>query len=77
MNTDNESRDGHLKKAEYFDVASPTRPFVLKAPRLFSHLLPAGLYFGGVTIKGVTKPVEFRFSARPRWRIHFEGEFRD
>jgi polyisoprenoid-binding protein YceI len=77
VDTDNESRDDHLREAEYFDAA------VFKTIRLIStKIVPsttAGRYymFGNVTIKGVTKPVEFGFGATPKDGGYvFDGEFK-
>ncbi len=77
INTDNESRDEHLKKDEYFDVtAHKTIEFKSTKITLSS---TAGRYymFGNLTIKGVTKPVEFGFSAKPKDGGYiFDGEFK-
>ena len=77
IDTDNESRDEHLRKAEYFDVATyKTISFVSTKVTLSS---TAGRYymFGNLTIKGVTKPVEFGFSASPKNGGYvFDGEFK-
>ncbi len=77
IDTDNESRDGHLRKAEYFDVATfKTLQFVSTKVVLSS---VAGRYYvyGNLTIKGVTKPVEFGFGAIPKNGGYvFDGEFR-
>lgn len=63
IDTDNSLRDSHLKKEEYFDVTKyPTLNF--KSIRV-APSANAGKYFitGELTIKGVTKKVEFEFSA--------------
>jgi polyisoprenoid-binding protein YceI len=77
INTDNESRDEHLRKDEYFDVAAhKTIQFKSTKVTLSS---TAGRYymFGNLTIKGVTKPVEFGFSATPKdGGYMFDGEFK-
>jgi len=77
INTDNESRDEHLRKDEYFDVAvHKTIQFKSTKVTLSS---TAGRYymFGNLTIKGVTKPVEFGFSAKPKdGGFIFDGEFK-
>ncbi len=77
VDTDNESRDNHLREAEYFDAA------VFKTIKLTSTKIvlssTAGRYymFGNVTIKGVTKPVEFGFGATPKDGGYvFDGEFK-
>lgn len=57
VSTGDEGRDGHLVGADFFDVANyPSMTFVSTA------IEPAGSDFvlrGDLTIKGVTKPVEF------------------
>lgn len=77
INTDNESRDNHLRQAEYFDVATyKTIQFKSTKVVLSSN---AGRYYiyADLTIKGVTKKVEFGFSATPKDGGYlFEGEFR-
>ncbi len=76
IDTDNESRDGHLRKAEYFDVDTyKTIHFKSTGVALSS---VAGRFFmsSNVTIKGVTKPVKFGFSATPKDGGYvFNGEF--
>ncbi|MCQ6958873.1 YceI family protein [Mucilaginibacter aquariorum] len=56
VSTDNERRDGHLKSADFFDVAKyPTLTFVSTSVK------PAGTnkykVTGNLTLNGVTKPV--------------------
>lgn len=63
INTSNNARDKHLKKEEYFDVVKyPTLNFVSTK---ISKSTIEGRYFvvGNLTIKGVTKSVQFGFSA--------------
>jgi polyisoprenoid-binding protein YceI len=65
IDTDNGSRDGHLRKDEYFSVDKfPTLNFVSTK---ITESNVAGRFFivGNLTIKGVTKSVEFGFSATP------------
>jgi polyisoprenoid-binding protein YceI len=61
VNTDNGSRDGHLRKSEYFDVAKyPVVSFV--STKIVTSTVAGRFYvYGNLTIKGVTKPVEFGF----------------
>ncbi len=60
INTDNGSRDGHLKKAEYFDVAKhPTIHMV--SSKITTGKPGSYIFNGNLTIKGVTKPVKFNF----------------
>jgi polyisoprenoid-binding protein YceI len=77
INTDNNSRDEHLRQAEYFDATA------FKTIRLTSTKIAlsstAGRYYmyGNLTIKGVTKPVEFGFSATPKDGGYvFDGELK-
>jgi polyisoprenoid-binding protein YceI len=65
IDTDNGSRDGHLRKDEYFSVDKfPSLSFVSTK---ITESSAAGRFFvvGNLTIKGVTKSVEFGFSATP------------
>jgi polyisoprenoid-binding protein YceI len=76
INTDMESRDNHLKKAEFFDVA--TYPKVKFKSTKVSHTNnPKYLYmYGDLTIKGVSKSVKFPFSVTPHEGGYlFEGDF--
>jgi polyisoprenoid-binding protein YceI len=76
VDTDSEMRDDHLKEDEYFDAAKyPTINF--KSTKISTSSVP-GKYFmvGNLTIKGITKPVEFGFSATPKDGGYlFDGEF--
>ena len=63
LDTDNEKRDNHLKKEEYFGIAKyPTI-------RLVSSKIEAGadlkhfIFKGNLTIKNITKPIAFPFTA--------------
>jgi polyisoprenoid-binding protein YceI len=76
INTDNGSRDKHLRKEEYFDVAKHTTLSFVSTKITESSV--AGRYFvvGNLTIKGVTKPVQFGFSATAtEVGYKFNGEF--
>ncbi len=76
IDTDSEMRDEHLKEPEYFDVAN--HPVISFKSTRITTSSKAGRYymFGNLTIKGVTKPVEFGFSALPRdGGYYFSGEF--
>ncbi len=61
INTDNSSRDGHLKKSEYFDVAK--YPTIHMVSTKIQATDKPGLYTfnGNLTIKGTTKPIKFNF----------------
>ncbi len=75
IDTDNGSRDGHLRKEEYFDVAKyPTLNFV--STKITESTTAGRFYvFGNITIKGITKPVQFGFSALPKdGGYFFEGK---
>ncbi len=63
VDTDNSSRDGHLKKAEYFDAAT-YKTLRFKSTKIVQSTAAGRFYvYGELTIKGVTKPVEFGFGA--------------
>jgi len=76
IDTDNGTRDNHLRKSEYLDTEKyPLISFISKkviegsASDLF-HMT------GNLTIKGVTKEVDFDFSAVPsNGGYLFKGEF--
>ncbi len=65
IDTDNGSRDGHLRKDEYFSVEKFTKLTFVSTKVTESST--AGRFFitGNLTIKGVSKVVEFGFSATP------------
>ena len=66
IDTDNSTRDGHLKKAEYFDVAT-YKTLQFKSTKIVQSSAAGRFYmYGDLTIKGVTKPVEFGFGATPK-----------
>lgn len=76
IDTDNERRDGHLNRDDYFDVAKfPTM-------RIKSTSITAGTgagnynFAGTLTIKDVTKNIAFPFSVVPSGANYmFTGEF--
>jgi polyisoprenoid-binding protein YceI len=76
VNTDNGSRDKHLKKSDYFDVEKfPSISFI--STKVTESTI-AGRYFvvGDITIKGITKAVQFGFSATATASgYNFKGEF--
>ena len=76
IDTDNESRDGHLRKAEYFDVAT-YKTIRFKSTKITRSSMVGRFYvFGELTIKGVTKPVQFGFGATAKNGGYvFDGEF--
>ncbi len=65
VNTDNNVRDNHLRKSEFFDVEKyPVIHFV--STKITTSTNAGHFYvFGNLTIKGVSKAVEFGFSATP------------
>ena len=76
VDTDSEMRDEHLKEDEFFDVVKyPTIRF--KSTKVTSSTQAGRFYvFGNLTMKGVTKPVQFGFSATPKDDGYFfEGDF--
>lgn len=76
IDTDNGSRDGHLRKAEYFDVANHKTLHFKSTKVVLSSIAGRFYMYGNLTIKGVTKPVEFGFGATPKNGGYvFDGEF--
>lgn len=76
VNTDNNTRDGHLRKSEYFDVDKfPLLSFV--STKITQSSIAGRFYvFGNLTIKAVSKPIEFGFSATAKGKGYFfEGAF--
>ena len=76
VNTDNESRDNHLRRPEYFDIENFPK-IIFKSTKITKTNKAAYLYmFGNITIKGVTQEVKFPFtySAKDGGYL-FEGEF--
>jgi polyisoprenoid-binding protein YceI len=74
VNTDNDSRDSHLRKEEYFNVAKfPKISF--KSEKITSK--GSGFTMSGsLTIKGVTKSITFPFTSVPKDDgYQFDGSF--
>jgi polyisoprenoid-binding protein YceI len=63
INTDNNSRDGHLKKAEYFDVVKYSTIHIISTKIQTTDKPGIYLLNANLTIKGITKPVKFTFKA--------------
>lgn len=63
IDTDNGSRDGHLRKEEYFDVKK--YPTIHMVSTKVQNTVKAGRYQfnGNLTIKSTTKPIQFQFTA--------------
>jgi len=76
VDTDNSSRDGHLKKAEYFDVDT-YKTLHFKSTKIVKSTAEGRFYmYGELTIKAVTKPVEFGFGATAKNGGYvFDGSF--
>ncbi|MFT3911544.1 MAG: YceI family protein [Ferruginibacter sp.] len=66
IDTDNGSRDGHLKKSEYFDVKQ--YPTIHMASTKVQATVKPGRYIftGNLTIKKTTKPISFQFVAEEK-----------
>ncbi len=76
VNTDNETRDGHLKKESYFDVA--TYPRIRMVSTSVSGPDNTGHYTfnGKLTMKSTTKDISFPFIATPMVDdVIFKGDF--
>ena len=61
INTDNDSRDGHLKKSEYFDVKKYTTIHMVSSKIQTTDQAGVYQFIGNLTIKGVTKAIQFPF----------------
>lgn len=76
IDTDNSTRDKHLKKADYFNVEK--FPIISFISTKISKTATVGKYIisGNLTIKGTTKPIEFDFTAIPiNTGFTFKGAF--
>ena len=76
IDTDNNTRDGHLRKAEYFDVEK--FPVIRMVSSKVQATANAGTYLftGNLIIKGITKPVQFPFRVNRSGEGYlFTGEF--
>ncbi|MBK8608737.1 MAG: YceI family protein [Chitinophagaceae bacterium] len=77
IDTDNSSRDNHLREAEYFDVEKYKTLRFTSTKVVLSSVAGRYYMFGNLTIKGVTKPVEFGFGATPKNGGYvFDGGFK-
>jgi polyisoprenoid-binding protein YceI len=77
VNTSNKSRDNHLRKQEYFDVAK--YPKIKLVSTKISNSTKAGTYVlnGKLTIKNVVKDISFPFTATAKGNDYlFSGEFK-
>jgi polyisoprenoid-binding protein YceI len=76
INTDNGSRDGHLRKTDYFDVAKyPV--IVMESTRVIPGTsINQYIFIGNLTIKGITKEIKFNFTASASGDGYiFDGSF--
>jgi len=74
VNTDNDSRDGHLRKSEYFDVAN--HPQITFKSEKVSGNGDKLTVSGQLTIKGTSKNISIPFTAEPKDDGYkFEGSF--
>jgi polyisoprenoid-binding protein YceI len=76
VNTSNDTRDKHLRKSEYFNAEKFA--LITYVSTKITESTVAGRYFvvGNLTIKGVSKMVQFGFSATPADKGYvFTGSF--
>ena len=77
IDTDIASRDNHLRKSEYFDVKTHPRITFRSTKITRSNNAEYMFVFGNITIKGVTKEINFPFKATPKDGGYvFEGDFK-
>ena len=76
INTDNDTRDDHLREEEYFDVEK-YKTINFKSTKIMRSTQQGRFYvYGNLIIKGVSKPVEFGFGATPKDGGYvFDGSF--
>jgi polyisoprenoid-binding protein YceI len=76
VNTGNGSRDNHLRKEEYFNVAGYPKLNFISTKVMPSGKAGSYTMEGNLTIKGVSKPVSFPFTASPKTGgYQFSGKF--
>ena len=76
VNTDNGSRDGHLKKEDYFDVQNHPRIRFVSTSITPSGKNGSYTIAGKLTFKTTTKDISFPFTATPKGDDYlFNGEF--
>lgn len=76
IDTDNSSRDSHLKKSDFFDATN--YPVIKIASSSFKYTNKKDTYQfnGNVTIKGITRPLSFFFTlAKKENGTLYSGEF--
>jgi polyisoprenoid-binding protein YceI len=75
INTDNSSRDNHLRKEEYFDVKNYPR-INFKSDKITANRSGSFQVLGKLTIRGITKDISFPFKASAKDGGYlFEGAF--
>lgn len=77
LDTDNKTRDGHLRKEDYFDVKN--YPKIHFVSTKIARSTKAGMFvlYGRLTIKKTTKDVTFPFTAEAiSSGYRFKGDFR-
>lgn len=76
INTDNGSRDGHLRKTDYFDVAKYPEIGLVSTRVIPGTSINKYVFIGNLTIKAVTKEIKFDFTATAAAEGYFfDGSF--
>ena len=76
VNTDNSSRDEHLKKESYFNVEKFNTIHLISTSIKPSDKSGEYLFVGSLTIKGISKGVKFNFTAQKQKEgFLFNGSF--
>jgi polyisoprenoid-binding protein YceI len=77
VDTDVDSRDNHLRKEEYFNVAKYPRLSFVSTKIEKSGNSNTYKVYGKLTIKGTTKDINFPFTATPQANGYvFSGDFK-
>jgi polyisoprenoid-binding protein YceI len=77
VNTSNNSRDGHLKKEEYFNAASFPKISLVSSKIAVGAVQGAYVFEGLLSIKGTKKSISFPFTAVPTAEDYlFSGSFK-
>lgn len=76
VNTDNETRDNHLRAEDYFDVKKYPRISFVSTRIVQADKAGALTVYGKLTIKNQTKDINFPFTATPSGNGYlFKGSF--
>ncbi len=76
VNTDNGSRDEHLKKESYFDVEKYPLIHLISTGIITTPKKDEYIFTGHLTIKGITKTIKFNFVAQKQKEGYlFTGSF--